>query len=246
MFQLDGTEHEPFIQAIVADPGNDVPRLIYADWLDDRHECSRAELIRVQCTLARMGPKPSHALCQGDPRCLACLWEKKGGIQLQDRAEELILMHDNTPSGGCWWHYPLPHGEDIAEWEWHRGFVEGFNVNWHCWVEVQKRLRKWLPIKQVYLRSWPQKPDNTSYNLSPNKLRLALGTIYPGIEFDFPTMPMPGAPVILTDHGSWRVCKGDEEPTAIIDYLSDFRPSNAMEGESPTAQVTFIRNGNGN
>ena len=43
-----------FLQAVLADPEDDAPRLIYADWLDEQGEGERAEFIRVQCALARM------------------------------------------------------------------------------------------------------------------------------------------------------------------------------------------------
>src|SRR5436190_8949015 len=43
-----------FIGAILAAPSDDVPRLVYADWLDERGESDRADLIRVQCELARL------------------------------------------------------------------------------------------------------------------------------------------------------------------------------------------------
>ncbi len=43
----------PFLAAIRAAPDDDAPRLIYADWLDEHGEPERAELIRVQCELAR-------------------------------------------------------------------------------------------------------------------------------------------------------------------------------------------------
>src|SRR5437868_6707171 len=45
---------EAFVQAIIADPDDDAPRLIYADWLDEQGESERAEFIRVQVALARM------------------------------------------------------------------------------------------------------------------------------------------------------------------------------------------------
>jgi uncharacterized protein (TIGR02996 family) len=48
------SESRGFIAAIIADPANDLPRLIYADYLDEREEHDRAEFIRVQCELARM------------------------------------------------------------------------------------------------------------------------------------------------------------------------------------------------
>jgi uncharacterized protein (TIGR02996 family) len=52
------TDQAPFIAAIIARPDDDLPRLIYADWLDENGECERAEFIRCQVELARM---PSNA-----------------------------------------------------------------------------------------------------------------------------------------------------------------------------------------
>jgi len=46
------------LAAIWAAPHDDLPRLVYADWLDesgDPAKAARAEFIRVQCELARMG-----------------------------------------------------------------------------------------------------------------------------------------------------------------------------------------------
>ena len=44
-----------FLADIRALPEDDAPRLIYADWLDDHGEAERAEFIRVQCELSRLG-----------------------------------------------------------------------------------------------------------------------------------------------------------------------------------------------
>jgi uncharacterized protein (TIGR02996 family) len=44
---------EPFLRAIHDRPDDDAPRLVYADWLDERGDADRAEFIRVQCALAR-------------------------------------------------------------------------------------------------------------------------------------------------------------------------------------------------
>jgi uncharacterized protein (TIGR02996 family) len=48
-------DDEAFLRAIGAAPEDDAPRLVYADWLDDRGDAARAEFIRVQCELARRG-----------------------------------------------------------------------------------------------------------------------------------------------------------------------------------------------
>lgn len=49
-------DREPFLKAIFADTDNDLPRLVFADYLEERGEAEWAELIRVQCELARRGP----------------------------------------------------------------------------------------------------------------------------------------------------------------------------------------------
>jgi uncharacterized protein (TIGR02996 family) len=40
---------EPFLRSIIDHPDDDAPRLVYADWLEERGETTRAELIRLQC-----------------------------------------------------------------------------------------------------------------------------------------------------------------------------------------------------
>src|SRR5262249_33453659 len=47
---------EVFLEDILAQPDDDLPRLIYADWLEDHGNAGRAEFIRVQCRLARTPP----------------------------------------------------------------------------------------------------------------------------------------------------------------------------------------------
>jgi len=45
---------DAFLQAILDHPEADAPRLVYADWLEEQGE-PLAELVRVQCQLARLG-----------------------------------------------------------------------------------------------------------------------------------------------------------------------------------------------
>ena len=46
--------------AILADPDDDTVRLAYADWLDENGQSERAEFIRVQIELARLGSVDIH------------------------------------------------------------------------------------------------------------------------------------------------------------------------------------------
>jgi uncharacterized protein (TIGR02996 family) len=49
------TELEGFLRAAKDDALDDGPRLILADWLDERDQPARAEFVRVQCELLRGG-----------------------------------------------------------------------------------------------------------------------------------------------------------------------------------------------
>src|SRR5262245_9632541 len=48
----DGPEVLAFLRAIKEQPDDDGPRLIFADWLEERGD-PRGEFIRLQCALAR-------------------------------------------------------------------------------------------------------------------------------------------------------------------------------------------------
>jgi uncharacterized protein (TIGR02996 family) len=90
---------DAFLQAILDAPDDDTPRLVYADWLEERGQPDRGEFIRVQCALAR--------LPHGDPRRLV--------LEARERA---LLAHQDQWLGRL--NSPLLH------WRFHRGFVEGF------------------------------------------------------------------------------------------------------------------------
>src|SRR5215211_5846586 len=88
------------LEAVCADPAADGPRLIYADWLDERGD-PRGEFIRLQCALAR--------LPTADPVA------RKLNARLG-----LFGRHLST------WEAPLK--AIVGGMEWARGFVETVNV----------------------------------------------------------------------------------------------------------------------
>lgn len=93
---------EAFLAEIVENPDDDVPRLVFADWLDDHGESDRAEFIRTQCRLARLG--------EGDPE----------RADLERRESELLGAF------GLDWAEPL-RGL-VSEFAFRRGFVEAVEV----------------------------------------------------------------------------------------------------------------------
>ncbi|HVK11360.1 MAG TPA: TIGR02996 domain-containing protein [Gemmataceae bacterium] len=80
----------PFLAAIRAAPADDAPRLVYADWLDERGQPERAEFIRVQCELAR-----------------------RESADLRAREDELLRQHHDAfagPLAGPWIRYRFERG----------------------------------------------------------------------------------------------------------------------------------------
>src|SRR5215831_11981720 len=47
------TNDGAFLNAILADPAADAPRLVYADWLEENGQSGRAEFLRGQCELEK-------------------------------------------------------------------------------------------------------------------------------------------------------------------------------------------------
>lgn len=83
---MTSTDHAGFLLAIAADPGEEMHRLAYLDWLTERDD-PRAEFIRVQEELATIN-KP----CTLGGWCPVC--------QLTRRSAELLTTHERQWRGG--------------------------------------------------------------------------------------------------------------------------------------------------
>jgi uncharacterized protein (TIGR02996 family) len=116
------------ILAILANPAADLPRLVYADWLDEQvnqSDSDRAEFIRVQCQLDARDPELKVA-CKH-----TCMPPNFGGCphrELKVREWELWDRHKTTWFGERWAILFLPHEEmgwqpDVREAVIRRGFV---------------------------------------------------------------------------------------------------------------------------
>src|SRR5262245_27199497 len=120
---------QPFIQAICDDPAEDAPRLVYADWLEETGRPDRAEVIRVQCDLARLPPD--------DP----------GRPALRSREQELLQRHG--------WAWAVPFRDYVLRTArtppFRRGFTDGLTllVGDVAWFNVS--LEGQVPISSLAL-----------------------------------------------------------------------------------------------
>jgi uncharacterized protein (TIGR02996 family) len=105
----------PFLRAVCEAPFDDGPRLVWADALDERGECARAEFIRLQCELARLGYDGPLMIRTAR---LQAASHQPAQHPLVDRAARLLSEYATAWCRGM--------GVDAAlayEWEWSRGLV---------------------------------------------------------------------------------------------------------------------------
>jgi uncharacterized protein (TIGR02996 family) len=114
-----------FIEAIRDDPGDDLHRLAWADWLDDRGDTRRADFIRAQVRLAALDPD--------DP----------ARDDLEDEADDLLAGHDHEWAGRV--------GELAEEWSWRRGCVERVTLWADALLTHGEELFALAPIREVRL-----------------------------------------------------------------------------------------------
>ena len=112
------TDEKALLAAIRAEPDNDAPRLVYADWLDDHANHDRAEFIRLECEI--------HALLtpEGDA---PDEWEQPRFRSLEDRAGE--LWNANT---GRWFPGLTTSTQEV---ETSRGFPQHITLSARRFIE---------------------------------------------------------------------------------------------------------------
>lgn len=111
------SERAAFMRAILAAPDDDLPRLVYADWLDERGD-PLGEFIRIQLAIAALADEPhSDAGVYGTGRPSAR--DRRDAGRLADlRAREMPLLHAHVPA----WVAPL--GSAVTGLRFWRGFVD--------------------------------------------------------------------------------------------------------------------------
>src|SRR5262245_25005118 len=116
---------EAFLEDIRTHPEDDTPRLVYADWLDERGDADRAELIRVQCELAWPGV------------------DQRRRAELERRQQGLLAAGE----GG--WAGPLEAWG--CTWEFRRGFIEHVRIDATVFLSHAAALFAAAPVRSVEL-----------------------------------------------------------------------------------------------
>jgi uncharacterized protein (TIGR02996 family) len=138
-----------FLADIVANPEDDTPRLVFADWLEENGQEERAEFIRVQIERARL-PK----------------WE---AAQVRLRVREAQLLATN----GAAWRAALPRLEGVEWAGFRRGFVAEARLASFATLR-QEGWREAAPVEAVSVR-WPRRGETDGLGAIPGlrELRIA-------------------------------------------------------------------------
>jgi uncharacterized protein (TIGR02996 family) len=125
-----------FLRAIREQPDDDLPRLIYADYLDERGD-PRGEFIRVQCLL--------EGLAEDNPR-----------YEELKRREAELLTDENWSS---WGGHLRPF---VYSWQFRRGFVEKVWISNRSLLANAPQLFRLAPIQRVtvyVIETWPAQTE---------------------------------------------------------------------------------------
>ena len=120
---MTSSDEQSFLAVIVANPDDDTPRLVFADWLDERgtdDDRARAALIRAQCRLEYLPPGRERRKLEGEAKAILRANAKRWTAEL--RAAGLD-----------------------GEWQFRRGFLHSVELLASVFVERGEELFRLAP-----------------------------------------------------------------------------------------------------
>src|SRR5438552_1524865 len=123
-----GSLEGALVRDILANPADDAPRLVYADWLEENGDSERAEFVRVQIEHARLDPDDEQRQA------------------LAQRAQTLVEAH------GKRWCESLPRWAGPVSWWFRRGFVADVVAPAEQFLAGAGGLRRLVPLEGASLR----------------------------------------------------------------------------------------------
>lgn len=160
-------EEQALLHSIIENPEDDLPRLVYADWLDDVNRPDRAEFIRVQVELARWKADEAevslsrdgiarHAELRRRERELFsdfCIGEwfsvptdRSGSTLKRKRSESVTAFVQFEPAGLAGTNRTEPCTEQTYFMS--RGFIDLIQCSWSDWLRHHDALY-WHPEQEV-------------------------------------------------------------------------------------------------
>lgn len=218
-----------FIAAIIANPADDLPRLIFADWLDERGD-PRGEFIRVQCELAKV--KCSRSQGNDFPgRCTDTSWcrycPRRGPMicaAMDLLATYRLLWTRDIPG-------PPPHVRAGHWTTFTRGFISSIFCTAENWLRHGDEIVKATPLERVTLTTmdWPGRPDSEWWFTNGH-----LQAHWPRIKFTLPESFR--RPATLTYGDTTVPVESWEVHRYVDDTFAEFTPDAIRQSNDPAAK----------
>ena len=160
-------DESTFLRAIAADPADDLPRLVYADWLEEHDQSARAEFIRVQIDVAKLERGPRAAMNRH-----VDVWKRQQDL-LDGHLPELL-----GPLAGIWSRVP-----PLFE----RGFLKRVELDWGTFRHFAAELVKLVPVPEVAVTNieyadfsdWRNLPSGAQSLVTASEMCMFLGVVGP-------------------------------------------------------------------
>lgn len=140
-------DQRALLDNILANPDDDVARLVYADWLQESGQEARAEFIQSQIAMSGKhcsgGNLPANKRSNGMRRC-RCQWcqnYRRGQLLLQEHYSEWF-RYAKTPST-----HPTSYARIDARWN--QGFVDRVICTFNSWFIYVDDILAEHPIQKV-------------------------------------------------------------------------------------------------
>lgn len=140
-------DEEALLSAIIANPDEDTPRLVFADWLQENEQPERAEFIRVQIELAK-------------------------GATFGEVNEELKAREHALLELQKWQPWDLAGVLASGNCQRHRGFVQAVHLHATAYLSVGEQLLALAPIRSVTLVEAKRRIPDISLLPRPRTARL--------------------------------------------------------------------------
>src|SRR5262245_57433673 len=135
------TEQKALLRAMIAEPDDDAPRLVYADWLEGHGDPDRAAFIRVQCELARL-PEQPWSLRDLTPEQERVERTRR---KLQRRVNGLLRRHFKE------WRKDIPDEFYADPKMFRRGFIETVHIDPNELMRAPDQLWPLAPMQTIHL-----------------------------------------------------------------------------------------------
>jgi uncharacterized protein (TIGR02996 family) len=138
------SDRDALLAAIIADPDEDTPRLVFADWLQENGDADRGEFIRVEIELARTPPTE-----EADERRRKVLFGRRAALLKRHKAAWLA-----------------PFAPFAKESSFERGFVQSLEVSAHVFLSHAAGWAAVTPLTRLKIAAgfdWDHGPRERSW-----------------------------------------------------------------------------------